>query len=187
MKKWLFGGAILALAASVWAAIGSNVGTSYNADGGEGTVVPHSAISKWVTVRDAGGMDTADNSGTVTNVTTHITAATSHILDLGTRGGTYVTVRFAYRGTPSTSPIVKAFGRSSTTEAWQVLKTRGGDITATLDDATTDATDGTDLFTSPDPTDHVWDTMGCRYIVFGLTQAQSGGTASVSYLQAKSY
>lgn len=187
MKKLLFTLGILAAAGAAIAAIGSNVGVSYNADGGEGTVVQHSALTQWVTVCDAGGPDNADASPLV-NPDTEIDDSTDHILDLGTRGGTGVVVRFAYRGAVSTSPVIKVFGRTSTSEDWMVLRNRAGDTTATLTvDTTNDSTDGTDKFTSVDLDDHYFDACGCRYILVGIQTAQSGGTASVSYIQVKSF
>lgn len=188
MKKWLIGGAILALAASVWAAIGADVGTYYQPNSTQfGLVVPHSGLSKWVTVIDAGGVDAADASPVV-NPDTEIDDSTDHTLDLGDIGGTGIVVRFAYRGSVATSPVIRVFGRFDDTDDWQVLTNKAGDDTTTLSvDTTNDSTDGTDKFTTVVLDDHYFDCQGTRYIRIGVQTAQSGGTASVSYIQAKSF
>lgn len=172
------------LTATAWAQLANR--PSQTQAGGT-HVVPISGIALWTTVRDAGGLDSADNA-TLTNVATQITSGLVYTLDLDRRGGTFVTVRMAYAGTVTQNPVVKAFGRSSTAEAWQVLRTKSGSTTATIAvDGTNDATNGTLKYTTPDLDTQLWDTQGCRFVVFGLQTPQSGGTASTAFLQAKSF
>lgn len=183
MKKWIIGGAILALATAAYAV--DYAVSKFSA--AESMNVPVSAVSGWVTVRPAGTPDAADS--TTTNPDTVIaTDGIDDVFDMTDRGGTGIVVRFAYRGSVSTSPVIKVFGRYDSTEDWQVLVNRSDDDTATLTvDTTNDSTDGTDKFTTVLLDEHYFDCQGCRYIFICVSTAQSGGTSDVSYIQAKSF
>ena len=155
---------------------------------GPKAVVPMSGLSEWIYARDRGGM-TRDNAGTVTIPLTHITGATNRIIDIGQIGGTYAAMRVVYVAgqTAATDPVVKLFGSSSATDAtkWQVLKNRSKAVVATIAEAATDCGDGTYQYTTPDPDDHVWDLMGCRYLLVGVTVTADFATMTSCGLQIK--
>lgn len=185
MKKWIVLAGLLTCAAAAIAAVGVNRTSKFNAY--TQMQVPISGLSEWVTVIDAGGVDNADASPLV-NPDTEIDDSTDHLFDMEVRGGTGIVVRYAYRGAVTVSPVIRVFGRTSTSEDWMVLTNRGGDDTATLTvDTTNDGTDGTDKFTTVSLDNHYFDTQGCRYIWVGVQTAHTGGTASVSYIQVKSF
>lgn len=185
VRKWMVWVGLLTLAGSALGAIGTNVVARILAGGL--VTNPVSLQTGWTTVRDAGGVDAADASPLI-NPDSSITASTAHVWDLGKIGGTGFVLRFAYRSTVSTSPVVRVFGRFDASDDWMVLPNRSGDDTIELTvDTTNDMTDGTDKFTTVVLDDHYVDAMGCKYILVGVSTAQSGGTASVSYIQAKPF
>lgn len=187
MKKSLIIGGILALAAVALGAIGSNVISPHAARAMFTT--PVSGITPWVTVMDAGAIDTADASPLIDGDS--IDDSTDHTFDMDWFGGTGVVVRVTYQGSVSTSPVIKLFGRHSDSEEWQVLVNRAGDSVVTMTvDTTNDGSDGgspATRYTTVSIEDHYFDAQGCRYIRPGVQTAQSGGTSSVATLQMKSF
>jgi len=139
-------------------------------------VTPISLTSGWVQAITAGGPATADESRIV-NPDGSIDIASRRILKRGGRGGTYLAVRLGYDDglTSITNPKVAVFGRTGT-EAWQRLLSRASADSATLTtSASNDSTDGTLKYTNVDPSNHVFDMMGCD-ILIGVETALNGST-----------
>jgi len=151
---------------------------------------PVSLQSEWSTARDAGGVDAADASPLI-DATGSITASTAKILELGKAGGTGLIFRFAYQGSVATSPVIRVFGRTNPSEQWMILPNKSGDDTITLTvDTTNDGSDGAGTptrYTTVVLDEHYVDAMGCKYILVGVQTAQGGGTAGVSFIQAKGF
>jgi len=148
-------------------------------------VRPASVFGQWRNVLDAGGPAVQD-AVSITNPTTQIIGATTHIISMD-NGATFIALRLGYDDglTGITDPVVKVFGRTKT-DAWQVLKTRAGTLTATLTTAATDAADGTLFYTTPDIESHVWDCFGCEELIVGIETALAGvGTVANSIIQGK--
>jgi len=148
-------------------------------------VSPQSFTGVWQGVITGGRVATQD-AATITNPETEITNAASYNLKRGGRG-TFLALRLAYDDglTSITNPVVKVFGRTSS-DAWQLLKTRASALSATLTTAATDAQDGTLKYTTPDIETHVWDCFGCEEIIVGVETALAGtGTTANSIIQAK--
>jgi hypothetical protein len=145
---------------------------------------PVSLTSRWITAIDATGMDDVD-AATITNPTTGITLSTRHIIGRSGDVGTNLMLRMAYAGTSSVSPIVKVFGRTGS-DAWQVLKNKAGNVSATVQTNSTDATDGTLSYTTVD-NNTIWDCLGCDEFLVGVETAYavSAGSAATALLQAK--
>lgn len=149
----------------------------------QGGFVPISGVSSWVTANTL--INTAD-AATVTNPQTEVTRTTTPIINRA--GGTVLRVRMAYNAslTVSQAPIVKVFGRTGSTQAWQLLKSAAGNIRETLTTAATDVTDGTYDYTTPDQTVHSWDCDGCEQLLIVVETALAGtGTVSDAFLQIK--
>lgn len=151
------------------------------------STTPVSITSGWSTVIDALGMDDVD-AATITNPTTEIILSTRHRLHR--KGiGTTLLLRMGYDDglTSITDPVVKVFGKTGTSEIWTLLKSNAPALTGTLTTAlTTDVTDGTYLYTTPDPIALGWDCLGCDYLLVGIQTALAGtGTVTNAFLQAK--
>lgn len=168
-------------------ALGSNVTAVFNPTDGLYEVYPASLTAQWVTIIDAGGADDQD-AATITNPTTQIVLSTRHILLRGNQG-TILLLRLVYDDglTSITNPVVKVFGRSLSTEIWQLLKTKAAALTGTLTTATsTDVTDATNNYTTPDYDTQSWDCLGCAEILVGIQTALAAtGTVTTAYIQAK--
>jgi hypothetical protein len=147
---------------------------------------PVSLTGVWQTVISAGGPATQD-AATITNATTQITAATRSIFSRK-GAGTILLIRLGYDDglTSITNPIIKVFGRTGS-DAWMVLKDVSGNLTLTLTTAlSTDATDGTLLYTAADVATSSIDCLGCDEILIGVQTALAGtGTVSNSIIQVK--
>lgn len=145
-----------------------------------------SLTSKWVTVISDGGPAVQD-AATITNPTTQITASTRRIFNKADTG-TIVLVRLGYDdgATSITNPVVKVFGRTGT-EPWMVLKDVAGNLTLTLTTAaSTDAADGTLLYTAADVATASVDCLGCEEIIVGVQTALAvTGTTANSIIQLK--
>lgn len=153
--------------------------------------IPQSTTSKWQTVITAGGPAVQD-AATITSPTTQITAATRSIFKcLG--AGTTLLVRLGYDGTLTaiTSPVIKVFGRATSAETWQVLKTRSGGLSATITAVvasdTIDVAASALTFTAPDYSTLAFDRLGCDEILIGVETALAGatGTTATSIIQVK--
>lgn len=151
----------------------------------QGAVLPVSLTSNWIQVLDANGPATLNNA-TITNPTTQITTSTTH--PLSTQGvGTLLVLRLVYDAglTSITNPTVKVFGKSGAS-AWSLLQTKAGALNAAITTASTDVSDGTFKYTTPDLTNIAWDMQGCDTILVGVEVALAGtGTVSNSLIQAK--
>lgn len=150
-------------------------------------VTLYSMTSAWQTIIDAGGPAVQD-AATITNPTTQIVASTAHLFQRRAKG-TNLILRLGYDDalTSITDPIVKVFGRTGSTDVWQILKTKSGSITCTLSTApTTDTTDGTLRYTTPDSSTTTFDCFGTEEILVGIQTALAGtGTTNNSIIQAK--
>jgi hypothetical protein len=132
----------------------------------------------------AGLVATIDNAS-ITNPATQITRSGTSIVRSDS-GGTFLVVRLAYDDglTGITNPIVKVFGRASLSEPWRLLRNRAGSLSASLATASTDATDGTLDYTTPDLSTNVWDVQGCDQFIIGVETALAGtGTTSNATVQ----
>ena len=147
-------------------------------------VTEASARATFQTAISAGLVATAD-AATVTNPTTQVTRAGTGIIRTD-GGGTFVIVRLAYDDglTAITAPTIKVFGRANISEPWRILRSRGGAISTQLLTASTDATDGTLNYTTPDLTSNVWDVQGCDQLLIAVETALAGtGTTSNATVQ----
>lgn len=175
-------------------ALGANVKPIVDLDNQYGASFPSSISSDWVDVIDAGGLSAADNA-TITNPTTQITASTRHILQRNRGTGTLVQVRMKYDAATTalgTSLVIKVFGRYKdsvgNSTAWQPLYNRSSGLQTTVAIAATDVTNGTNKYTTPDPSGHTFDCQGCDEILIGVEVAPAtptGGTIANFILQAK--
>jgi hypothetical protein len=132
----------------------------------------------------AGLVATIDNA-TVTNPTTQVTRSGTSIVRSDS-GGVFMLVRLAYDDglTAITNPSVKVFGRANLGEPWRLLRNRAGALSASLVTASTDATDGTLDYTTPDLTTNVWDVQGCDQFIIAVETALAGtGTTSNATVQ----
>lgn len=166
-------------------ALGSDIRLRKSPDNLYGAVAPCSISGPWITVIDAGGMDDQD-AATITNPDTQIILSTRHEIIRGLVG-TLLLLRLVYDDglTLITNPVVKVFGRTGS-QAWQLLKTGAGALTATLTTAATDTTDGTYLYTTPELNSQTWDCLGCERLLVGIETALAGtGTVTNAYLEAK--
>lgn len=188
--------------------IGSTLGCEVEADNTGGATFPSSFSAAWKTVIDAGGLATADNSGTVTNPTVHCTTSTTHIFQKPKRGGTLITARVGYDPTLAitVSPVLVLFGRTrigdgdtATYTAWERLYNKATLPTTSVTFTAVNTTDvqvaagfeGTSApalaYTEVDPQVHVWDCKSCNEFVFGKLAAIAGatGVTTTSILQVK--
>ena len=103
-------------------------------------------------------------------------------------GGTHLRIRMVYDDGLSVSqaPIVKVFGRTGSTQVWQLLKSAAGNLRETISTASTDVTDGTFNYTTPDQSIHTWDCDGCEQLLIVVETALAGtGTVNTAFLQVK--
>lgn len=162
--------------------------------GGRQVVFPASPSSQWTeAILARGGGSVAGIEGqdaaTIVNPEVSITLNTRRIMKRLGQAGSRLQLRLKYNRAISgsiTSPVVCIFGRTGK-DAWQKLLTLAGANTCTLTIATgTDDDDGTFKYTSVDPLNEVFDTMGCEEFVVGvLTAFNATGTLTDSVLQAK--
>lgn len=143
---------------------------------------PAGISCKRFTLIDAGGMDDVSQSPARNPETATVTNL--NILRVNGRG-TILRAMMAYVGTPTTDPIIKLFGRFTDAEAWRVLPNKNGDASVTLtSDPTNDATDGTLVYTLPDPVTHSWDLDGANEVIALVQTALAGGTTASALLTA---
>jgi len=167
-------------------ALGTTIGMTSEPVGDTIVVLPVSLSSRWKNIIDPGGMDDQD-AATITNPTTQITLGTRKIFKRRANGTTLL-VSLAYDDglTSITNPVIKLFGRYDSTEAWRVVLTKGGSLTATFAVASTDSTDGTNLYTPANYDTIAWDCLGYEEFVMGVETALAGtGDATTAYLQGK--
>jgi hypothetical protein len=170
------------MALSETISIGGKIATSHFSDISLG----------WTTVITAGGPAVQD-AATITNPNTQITAATRAIFRRNGIGRTML-VRLGYDDglTGITSPVVKVFGRTGSSDVWTVLETRSDALTMTLTTVTaTDVSDGTLLYTQAGYTPTVGtqscDVLGCEEFLIGVQTALAGATTTTanSVIQVK--
>lgn len=148
-------------------------------------VRPTQIVVPWVKIIDNGGIDTLDGASPIEDPDAEITNSTTHILQVG-GAGTRLRLRLKYDdgiGTFSTSPAFEVFGRAFTVDSdgvrtadpWQRLVNLCGNTIVTIDhdgggaaESQRDVTDGTDLWTHPQPADHTIDLDGCDEILVGV-------------------
>ena len=168
------------------------------------TAVLHSITSDWTTVGDTDGGLGNMNLGTVQASIDQLSDLTSTQIATQTvniKHGTFILVRAGYDinfSAISQGPVIVAWGRvgsgsGSTTDVWQVLKTRSGagSLTIACNPGTSSGSDNkgaTYQYTSPDPAIDAFDRAGCDQVLFIVKTAiaGTGGTASTSILQVKS-
>ena len=142
-------------------------------------------VNFWDVAVTAGGPAVQD-AATITNPTAQIGSAKIPINTL--RGGSHVIVRLGYDDALSTitNPTIKVFGRTGT-DVWQILRNRAGNIAVAIPTApSTDVTDGTLLYTTPEFSALAWELLGCEQIVIGVQIALAGtGVVNNSIIQAK--
>jgi len=145
------------------------------------TTMP-TTLGAWFTVITAGRVATAD-AATITTVESTVTNSAHKVIHTENHEFDYVQLRLRYDPTLTgiTSPIVKLFGRrrhsSTVVDAWQVLKNRAGNLSASL--AATPATDAQDGGLAESPVDSLETTFhygGCNEFVVGVETALAGGT-----------
>lgn len=175
----------MVLAASV--SVASLSGLSKSATTGR-EVLAVGGHAGWFAVYDNSSLSVQDNSGTVTNPTSHIVTATKRIFV--SQRGTLLVFRMKYDDgfTVSANPVIKVFGRLNSNGIWETLRNQAGSITQTLTTAaTTDPTDGTDIWTVPDLTANVVDKMGNSEFIVGVVTALtvSAGTVGLHRLEVK--
>jgi len=149
----------------------------------KGGFVPISGVSSWISANSL--INTAD-AATVTNPQTQVTRTTTPIINRN--GGTHLRIRMVYDDGLSVSqaPIVKVFGRTGSTQVWQLLKSAAGNLRETISTASTDVTDGTFNYTTPDQSIHTWDCDGCEQLLIVVETALAGtGTVNTAFLQVK--
>lgn len=150
---------------------------------------PVSIAFPWVQVMDAGGITSADNSGSdITNPTAQIDGLTKHILKINKRG-TFLQVRLVYDDglTSITDPVIQIFGRYDSTNQWQRLRNLSDSVDVTLTtSASLDVSDGTSLYTDPRFNLHTIDLNATDEIIIGVKTNLSGtGVTNTAVLQAK--
>lgn len=151
-------------------------------------VMPVSGSCAWTTVMTA-GLDAADSNAATTPFTHGVTVAASttrHIFNRMQRAGTRIWARVKYNGTITTDPVLVLFGRAKDATEWQRLTNLAGAYEVTIsEDSTNDISDGTSKYTSPDTTNHVWDTAGCEEFFFAVKTAAAGTAAAAASLEIK--
>lgn len=176
---------ITAVLAATFAVIGTSLRLSPEYTG---TIVTEGqVIHEWQNLVDAGGVATQD-AASVANPTTQVTNSTSKVVTLERPVGHFVSVSLGYDDglTAITNPAGRLFGRKGSTGRWTLLPNRAGGTDVTITTATTDVTDGTLLYTTPDPDEHVWERCGCDQFIWGTQTALAGtGTTSNAVLQIK--
>ncbi len=153
---------------------------------------PVSIAFPWVQVMDAGGITSADNSGSdITDPDAQIDGLTKHILKVN-RKGSFLQVRMKYDDglTAITNPVIQIFGRYNGDEMWQRLRTLsffpGIDVTIVTAQDATDVTDGTFKYTDPLFDAQTVDLNATDEILIGVKTNLSGtGVTSTAILQAK--
>lgn len=151
-------------------------------------VTPVSGSCAWLTVMSS-GLDAADSSAATAAFTHGATveaSSTRHIFKRDYKAGTRIWARVKYAGTITTDPVLVLFGRMTGYTEWQRLTNLAGAYEVTIsEDSTNDITDGTSKWTSPDTTNHVWDTAGCDEFFFAVKTAAVGTAAAAASLEVK--
>jgi hypothetical protein len=160
-------------------------------------VRPGSIVCKWLTMVDATGVSTADNSGSrITVPESQVARAVTVPLklrsgdkypDLG--GAAYLRLRLGYDDGLDTpvSPVVQVFARVDD-DVWECLPNLDGDDEVELTiDMTNDVADGTYMYTSVDRTAHWWDISGGDEVIVAVKTAlsASSGTVTTAFIQGK--
>lgn len=152
---------------------------------------PGSMSAGWETVIAAGGIASADNSGsTVLIPDSQVVGATNRIFRRQRGRGTILRIRVGYDTTLTsiTSPVFNVFGRKDSNSPWQRLKNLNGDtdVTVTLSTAA-DVVVGSLSYSHPDRLVHSFDIDGCDEFLIGTKTALAGstGVTTSAILQAK--
>lgn len=164
-------------------ALGESIRISLSPPQQGGSITPTRGRSAVWTAIDAGGMDDQD-AATITRVSTQITLSTRKWIEV-VGAGTIVLASLVYDDglTVSADPVVKMFGRVDGGPE-RVVRTRGGNLSATIATATSDAADGTYLRTPFNYDTIAWDLLSYSEFIFGVETALAGtGTTSNAYLE----
>lgn len=153
----------------------------------QGYVAPVSLASAWQTIIDPGGVATQD-AATITNPDSQIDNDTTHPFE--TDGiGTYLLLRLGYDDalTSITNPVLRVFGRSSSSDIWMPLPLRDNSgLNVTLTTGADDTTDGTLKYTTPNFDSRCVDLLGCSQVLVGVQTALAGtGSTANAIVQIK--
>lgn len=150
---------------------------------GDGQVTyPSSMVSPWV----ERNVDLCDNQDVATIISPELLATDTRLFETQAGRGTIIRARFRYDDglTTPVAPIVKLFGRKKTaddSEVFQPIRNKSGDISVTLTiSESTDVTDGTYQYTTPDLDAHSWDCDGFDEFLFGIETAHSAAAGTVT-------
>lgn len=166
-------------------ALGSNIKFRNNFDRGE--VYFQSSLSgPYVPAIDAGGLASAD-AATISTPAATITASTRKIISVEPWQGTSL-VFSAFYDAAATLPVggtYVVFGRyndgANTPGPWRRLTNKAGAISRAITfDATNDPSDGTLKYTTPSPTDDIFDRLNNNEILVGIETAHSVSTGSAA-------
>lgn len=137
--------------------------------------LPFSLTSGWQSLIDAGGLIVQD-AAIITNAATQITNSTRHVFNRVGQGTVLLTTMKYDAGlTISTAPVIKVFGRTGS-DIWLPVRMRNSSqISASLvNSSTTDGTDGTFKYTTPDYNLQAWDCIGYEEILVGVETILAG-------------
>lgn len=170
-------------------ALGTTLSLQSECDRGD-PVFPASFSSPWIDAIDTGGADDLDNSGTITNPDSHITASTRKKFNRNKWIGTNLVFRLVYdaSATISAACTIKVFGRCGT-QPWQLLRTKLGATTFTFSASSEDTlnTGETLKYTIPNLLTDTFDMCGCDEFIVGVTVAHnvSAGSAALAKVEVK--
>ena len=150
---------------------------------------PMMAAFEWQIAIQEGGLESTDNAGNdIINPDTQIVGTTRNVLKINKRGS-FLIFRMCYPDatTITTELVIQIFGRFNTGEPWQRLKNLNDSINITLAaNAALDVSDGTLMFTDPDPQDQTVDLSATDEVVVRVRTAAVGtGDLSMAILHAK--
>lgn len=151
-------------------------------------VSPTSLTSTWETIIDPGGMIIQD-AASIQDPSADISSSTRHIFQRKGKG-TLLLLRMAYPASLGTitDPIVKVFGRANANEEWQLLQTRAGSNTVTIEtDTANDTNNGVTAYTIPNYSAQCVDCLGCDQLLVGVQTilAAGSGTPDSASLEGK--
>lgn len=140
-----------------------------------------SPSSDWVTVRPAGKVNSADNSGSTILNPAAIPLASAYRLKVGGYG-TYVLLRLSYKSSAlTTAPVIQVFGIDVNDVPMRLHDSTGAHELTLSADATNDIDDGTDSYTDY----KLIDCKGNAHIVVGVKTAGAGGAAATATIDAR--
>lgn len=148
---------------------------------------PTAIAHQWKTALDAGAVDGTDNAGSDITNPDNLGGTDHHLLKINRRG-TFMQFRLVYDdGLASiTDPVIQAFGRYDSEDAWQRLRCLADSPNVTLVTRAIDVTDGTMNYTDPDYQNQTIDLNACDEVIIGVKTALAAtGDVTTATVQAK--